>query len=150
MNKGPAIALTICLLILSSCIMIVAWYLHLKFADWPLWKAILFSWLIAAAEYALQVPANRIGHTDAQMNAAQLRSIAEIAILTAFILFSTFVLKEPLRVNHLVGFAIVCFGVWFVVAGPLPHVVYDGSVAEVPTEEEISNSTHFNIMRSQE
>lgn len=45
-------------LLCASCgVMVVAWYLHLSpaFAGWPLHKAVAFSWLIAGAEYALQV-----------------------------------------------------------------------------------------------
>ena len=38
-----------------------AWYLHLKLDYLSMPLAILISWLIAGGEYALQVPANRIG-----------------------------------------------------------------------------------------
>ena len=58
------------------------------------------------------------------MTASDLRAVAEVAILLAFILFSTFVLKEPLKVNHLVGFAVVCLGVYVVLNGPFPAVLY--------------------------
>ena len=44
-----------------------------------------------------QVPANRIGHSDAGMPAAHLRAIAELFILVAFLAFSQFVLCEPVR-----------------------------------------------------
>ena len=53
---------TIFLLMLSNVFMTFAWYGHLKYGhDWPLWKAILVSWLIALIEYCLAVPANRLG-----------------------------------------------------------------------------------------
>jgi len=39
----------------SCCVMTAAWYLHLKYKEWPIWKAILFSWLFALGEYCLQV-----------------------------------------------------------------------------------------------
>ena len=51
--------LALCLLALSACFMTVAWYLHLKFPELPMWIAILGSWGIAFFEYALQVPGNR-------------------------------------------------------------------------------------------
>jgi len=53
---------TALLLIASNTFMTIAWYGHLKYKDKPLWMAILVSWCIALPEYALQVPANRIGH----------------------------------------------------------------------------------------
>lgn len=52
---------TILLLTLSNIFMTFAWYGHLKYRQTPLPKVVLFSWLIAFAEYCFQVPANRIG-----------------------------------------------------------------------------------------
>ena len=84
----------------------------------------IFLSLLSLSFQALQVPANRVGHNEAGMTAANLRAVAEVAILLAFILFSTFVLKEPLRVNHIVGFFVVCLGVYVVLNGPFPAIVY--------------------------
>ena len=53
--------ITVLLLSGSSLVMITAWFLHLKFDYLSMPLAILISWLIAGGEYALQVPANRIG-----------------------------------------------------------------------------------------
>eukprot|EP00959_Pyramimonas_sp_CCMP1952_P073725 1541066-Pyramimonas_sp.AAC.1 len=102
----------------------MAWYLHLKMTGWPMWKAILFSWLIAGGEYMLQVPANRLGHGDAKLSAAQLRAIAEVAILVSFMVFSSSVLKEPIRWNYVVGFVLVFIGVYIVVLGPFNGEVF--------------------------
>lgn len=66
---------------------------------------ILVSWLIAFFEYCLQVPANRIGH--GQFNAAQLKTIQEVITLVVFCAFSVLYLKEPLKWNHLAGFALI-------------------------------------------
>lgn len=58
---------TILLLIVSNIFMTFAWYGHLKLqetkviSNWPLYAVVLFSWVIALAEYSCQVPANRIG-----------------------------------------------------------------------------------------
>ena len=58
---------TILLLIVSNVFMTFAWYGHLKLqetkiiSNWPLYGVVLFSWVIALAEYSCQVPANRIG-----------------------------------------------------------------------------------------
>jgi uncharacterized protein (DUF486 family) len=45
---------TIILLFCSNVFMTFAWYGHLKYGHaWPLWKAVLVSWLIAAVVVAL-------------------------------------------------------------------------------------------------
>ena len=51
------------------------------------------------------MPANRIGHY--QFNAAQLKTIQEVITLTVFSVFSVLYLKEPLKWNYLVGFAMM-------------------------------------------
>lgn len=85
--------------------MTFAWYGHLKFREVALWQVILISWLIAFPEYALQVPANRMGY--GQFSAAQLKTIQEIITLTVFCFFSVFYLGEKLKWNHLAGFALI-------------------------------------------
>jgi uncharacterized protein len=112
-----SIGITAILLLLgSSCIMVVAWYAHLKFTHLPLWQVILASWAVAFFEYCLQVPGNRLGHQI--FSAPQLRIIAELFTLAAFILFSIFVLKEPMNGNYVVSFGLVIVATWFAVAGP--------------------------------
>ena len=52
--------------------MTFAWYAHLKNLSQKPWiVAALVSWGIALFEYLLQVPANRIGHTQLRARAAQ-------------------------------------------------------------------------------
>ena len=64
---------TLLLLLLSNAFMTLAWYGHLKnMATAPWWLAALASWGIALFEYLLQVPANRIGYTQAGWSLAQL------------------------------------------------------------------------------
>lgn len=112
---NPALTSTV-MLAMSSGVMTVAWYAHLRFKELPLWIAILGSWLIALLEYALQVPANRIGHQV--MPAAQLRVIAEFFTLVTFIAFSVFYLREPMTLNYLISFAFVLGAVYFAFWGP--------------------------------
>ncbi len=92
--------------------MTFAWYGHLKFKTAPLVVVILVSWGIALFEYALQVPANRIGH--AQFSAAELKTIQEVITLSVFAVFSVTFLKEPLSWNHLAGFACIALGAFFI------------------------------------
>lgn len=103
---------TIALLTVSNIFMTFAWYGHLKYKDSPLFKVILISWMIAFAEYCFQVPANRIGH--ATFNAAQLKTIQEIITLVVFSIFSVLYLKEELRWNTLVGFALIVAATFFI------------------------------------
>ena len=74
--------LPIFLLVLSNIFMMFAWYGHLKFAGKPLIAVIFFSWLIALAEYCLEVPANRIGHQ--YYSAAELKTMQEVITLCVF------------------------------------------------------------------
>lgn len=103
---------TIILLTISNIFMTFAWYGHLKFKETILWKAILISWLIAFVEYCFQVPANRIGHSH--FSAAQLKMMQEVITLAVFCVFSVLFLKEPLKWNYLVGFALILAAVFFV------------------------------------
>ena len=103
---------TILLLLASNVFMTFAWYGHLRFKGMSLWKAILISWLIALPEYGLQVPANRFGHY--QFTAAQLKMMQEVITLTVFCVFSVLYLKEPLKWNYLIGFALILGAVFFV------------------------------------
>jgi uncharacterized protein (DUF486 family) len=118
------------LLCCSCCVMVTAWYLHLRMKEsWNLGQAIVISWLIAGLEYCLLVPANRIG-AQAGLSAAQLRGLAEVAILIAFLIFQVRVLGQPLLWNHLVGFSIVFLGVLVVLGGPFPSEVFHVALFE--------------------
>lgn len=103
---------TIGLLFLSNLFMTFAWYGHLKFKAAPLLMVILISWGIAFFEYCLQVPANRLGH--GYFSAAELKTIQEILTLLIFAGFSVWYLGEPLRWNHLVGFALIVAAAFFI------------------------------------
>lgn len=103
---------TLILLTVSNIFMTFAWYGHLKFKTSALWKVILISWLIAFAEYCFQVPANRLGHY--QFTAAQLKMMQEAITLIVFCVFSVAYLREPLKWNYLVGFALILSAVFFV------------------------------------
>jgi len=96
---------TIVLLLISNIFMTFAWYGHLKFREVPLFKVIVISWGIAFFEYCFQVPANRIGSYE--FSAAQLKTIQEVITLAVFSVFSVFYLKQPVRWNHVAGFAMI-------------------------------------------
>jgi uncharacterized protein len=103
---------TIILLCASNIFMTFAWYYHLKHQGWPLWKAILVSWLIAFVEYCLAVPANRIGSQQG-FNLFQLKIIQEVITLLVFAIFAVWVMKEPFHWRYLVSFAFLLGAVYF-------------------------------------
>jgi len=103
---------TIILLTISNIFMTIAWYGHLKYKHTSVFKVIVISWLIAFLEYCFQVPANRIGHY--QFSAAQLKTIQEVITLIIFCIFSVVYLKEDLKWNYLVGFAMIIGATFFI------------------------------------
>jgi uncharacterized protein (DUF486 family) len=84
--------ITVGLLVLSNTFMTLAWYGHLKFRVAWLPVVVLVSWLIALPEYALQVPANRIG--AGSYSATQLKIIQEAVSITVFTVFAYFYFRE--------------------------------------------------------
>ena len=114
---------TISLLILSNIFMTFAWYGHLKLqqmgliSNWPLFGVILFSWVIALAEYSFQVPANRIGFigNGGTFTLMQLKVIQEVITLIIFVGFSTVVFHTGgLHWNHIAACICLIMAVYFV------------------------------------
>lgn len=117
------IVLTIFLLVISNIFMTLAWYGHLKLKEMnklvgvSLFAVILLSWGVAFFEYLFQVPANRIGFSEngGPFNLWQLKVIQEVITLVVFTGFMFFFFKEqPFRWNHLVGFVLLIFAVYFI------------------------------------
>ena len=119
MTLNPYLA-PILLLVASNLFMTYAWYGHLKGDPKPLWIAVLVSWGVAFFEYWLAVPANRIGHQV--YSAAELKTMQEVITLAVFAGFSVLYLGERLTVNHLVGFAFIALGAFFIFKGPIPSL----------------------------
>jgi uncharacterized protein (DUF486 family) len=108
----PVIVKTAGLLILSNVFMTFAWYAHLKNLSQRPWiVAALASWGIALFEYLLQVPANRIGHTELALG--QLKILQEVITLTVFVPFAWLYMKEPVRLNYLWAGLCMCGAVYF-------------------------------------
>ena len=116
--------LTIAMLVVSNIFMTFAWYGHLKMRDagiitsnTPLYVVILISWGIALAEYAFQVPANRMGYTGhgGPFTLMQLKVIQEAITLLIFTIFTIVFFKgETLHWNHFAAFALLIVAVWLV------------------------------------
>lgn len=113
---------TILLLIASNTFMTFAWYGHLRFKDFPLFKNtgifgfILISWGIAFFEYMLMVPANRLGSVmnGGPYNMWQLKLIQEVISISVFVVFTLILFKtDEFKWNHLIGFILLVGAVYF-------------------------------------
>ena len=93
------------LLVLSNTFMTTAWYGHLRLRSLPLWIAVLGSWGIALFEYALQVPANRVGYRV--LSAYQLKVLQEAIALSVFVVFAWLALGETMSPRYLVSFVLL-------------------------------------------
>ncbi len=108
-------AQVILMLAASNLLMNIAWYGHLKYRAAPLMLVILVAWAIAFFEYALHIPANRLGHQS--FSAPQLKGIQEGLSILTFFLVSTLWLGEPITLRQLAGFALMIPAVYLVAGG---------------------------------
>jgi len=115
--------LTIALLVMSNIFMTLAWYGHLKFAEWKwfsklgLISIVLISWGIALFEYFFQVPANKIGFkgNGGPFSLVELKVLQEVITLVVFTVFTLVVFKtETIKTNHIIGFALLILAVYFI------------------------------------
>jgi uncharacterized protein len=104
---------TILLLLASNVFMTIAWYGHLKsMSSKPWWIAALVSWVIALAEYLLQVPANRIGY--GYFTLAQLKIIQEVITLAVFVPFAMYYMNQPFKLDYLWAALCLLGAVYFI------------------------------------
>jgi uncharacterized protein (DUF486 family) len=95
-----SVPLTILLLTCSNVFMTFAWYAHLRdLSARPWYIAVLVSWGIAFFEYALQVPANRIGFRH--LDLGQLKIIQEVITLSVFVPFAILYMKQPFKTDFI-------------------------------------------------
>ncbi len=110
---------TILLLVASNVFMTFAWYGHLKsLATAPWYTAALVSWGIALFEYALQVPANRIGFQQAGFSVAQLKIMQEVITLLVFLPFAMLYLKQPFKMDFVWAGLCMVGAVYFIFRTP--------------------------------
>lgn len=113
---------TVIMLTVSNIFMTLAWYGHLKFKDMEWSKSlglvaiILISWVIALAEYAFQVPANKYGFkgNGGSFSLVQLKVIQEIISISVFLIFTILFFKsEKIAWNHIISFILLILAVFF-------------------------------------
>lgn len=85
--------------------MTLAGYGHLRIKALGLLAAIAMSWLLALPEYAIQVPANRLG--DGWLTAYQLKILQEVITLIVFVVYARLALGQSMKRKHLVSFALM-------------------------------------------
>ncbi|SCM77188.1 conserved membrane hypothetical protein [uncultured Pleomorphomonas sp.] len=117
MSFIPPALFPVVLLVASNLFMTFAWYGHLRYPNKPLWAVVLISWSIALVEYCLAVPANRYGFRI--YSAAELKTMQEVITLAIFMVFSALYLKQPITLNHVIGFAFIALGAFFIFKGPI-------------------------------
>jgi uncharacterized protein (DUF486 family) len=104
------------LLVCSNVFMTFAWYGHLKNQTAsPLLLVIFTSWGIAFFEYALQVPANRLGYQYYSL--AQLKIIQEVITMLVFAVFSLSYMKVPIKLDFLWASFCLVGAVYFIFRG---------------------------------
>ena len=109
----PVSLQTVLLLLASNVFMTFAWYGHLRsLATAPWYTAALVSSGIAFFEYLLQVPANRIGHTE--FSVGQLKIMQEVITLTVFVPFAMLYLKEPFKLDYVWAALCMVGAVYFI------------------------------------
>ena len=102
------------LLVGSNLFMTYAWYGHLRdLKASPLWIAVLASWGVALLEYALQVPANRIGFQQAGYSLQQLKVMQEVITMGVFALFAVLYMREKLSMNFVWAGLCLVAAAWF-------------------------------------
>jgi uncharacterized protein (DUF486 family) len=107
---------TASMLAAANVFMTIAWYAHLKSLNTrPWYVAALVSWGIALFEYLIQVPANRIGHT--QFTVPQLKILQEVITLAVFVPFSIIYLREPPKLDYLWAGLCLCGAAYFMFRG---------------------------------
>ena len=118
---------TIIVLIFSNIFMTFAWYGHLKLEEmkiissWPLIAIIAMSWGVAFFEYALQIPANKMGYigNGGTFTLMQLKVIQEVISISVFTVFTMVLFKnETLQWNHFAAFGCLILAVYFVFLKP--------------------------------
>lgn len=109
----PVILKTSFLLLLSNIFMTFAWYAHLKELNDKAWIiAAIISWGVAFFEYLIQVPANRIGHTE--FNLSQLKILQEVITLSVFVPFSILYMNESVKLDYLWAGICILGAVYFI------------------------------------
>jgi uncharacterized protein len=104
---------TVLLLLASNVFMTFAWYGHLRsLSAVPWYTAAIVSWGIAFFEYMLQVPANRVGHTE--FSVGQLKIVQEVITLTVFVPFAVLYLKEPIKLDYIWAALCMVGAVYFI------------------------------------
>ena len=117
-SRHIGVMLTVGMLVASNLFMTFAWYWHLRLqkpggSTWPIAAIVVVSWLIALVEYAIAVPANRLGSASG-LSVAQLKIIQEVITVSVFVPFMMIFMGEKWRWDYLWAFMCMVGAVYFV------------------------------------
>ncbi len=109
--------LTVTLLVISNIVMTFAWYGSLgkqgQAVETPMWKLIIFSWVLAFLEYCFLIPANHLGR-EYGLSLAQLKITQEVITLSVFVPFMLLYMGEHWKWDYLWAFLCILGAVFFV------------------------------------
>lgn len=93
--------------------MLSAWYFHLRqWQDKPWYFAAFLSWGIAFFEYAVHIPANRLGSTVLSLPQLQILQVG--LSLLFFMPFAAFVMRRPVSLDYLLASACLVGAAFFI------------------------------------
>lgn len=104
------------MLLVSSVIMALAWLGHLRFRSYGFFTAVFLSWCLVLPEYLLNIAAIRYGYGT--FTGAQMASYNLCTGVVCVALVSRYVLGEELRMQQLVGFALMAVAIVLIVYKP--------------------------------
>ena len=105
------------MLFCSSLIMALAWIGHLKFENWPFWRAVFCCWLLVLPEYLLNISAIRLGYRS--YTGAQMASFNLCTGVVAVAIVSRFYLGEELTQRDVLGFTLMVIAMALIGIKPL-------------------------------
>jgi uncharacterized protein (DUF486 family) len=104
-------------MLLSSCLMALAWLGHLRFRDHiGFWTALGASWLLVLPEYILNVAATRFGYGT--YSGAQMASFHLAFGVVCVALVSRFMLGEHFALSQLLGFVLLAVAIVLITYRP--------------------------------
>ena len=114
--QSGSLVKVVLLLCVSNVFMLSAWYFHLRqWQDKPWYFAAFLSWGIAFFEYAVHIPANRLGSTVLSLPQLQILQVG--LSLLYFMPFAAFVMRRPVSLDYLLASACAAFFIFRDAAG---------------------------------
>lgn len=113
---SSSIVKVILLLSVSNVFMLTAWYFHLRqWHDRSWYVAAFLSWGIAFFEYAVHIPANRLGNSVLSLPQLQILQVG--LSLLFFMPFAALVMRRAVSLDYLLATACLMGAAFFIFRG---------------------------------